>query len=473
MTRSVAVYSPASRVLWLGCAGYLLIAIFSDSAAARDYDGMVTVGRNETFVLNPDETIRGDLVVVGGDVTVRGKVEGDVILADGRLVVGKECSVDGRVLMLKAAQEVSRERGSKPQPITASAADLVELMQTKIEKGLRQVEAKGVLSSARVATGDILRFAEAVVIPRGERRDGDVVSFGGDVVAEGDVNGDVAAFGGKVTIDGEVSGDVASYGGGVELKDGAHVKGNVASFGARVTRARGARVDGAVNDVTNPTFPSIAPSILYSKTAAVHNTEALRLMSWLWGVLAAIVIVVLVVLIAPNATRTIAGRTHENPGRAVAHGLLAVLLFVPVCVLLCITCVGVLLIPVLVIALLLALVMGTVAVSSIMGRRLSDTFRWRVRSLMGTAMVGMLALQVLDLLTLVPVVGVAAGLLGIVVALFGLGGAIMTGFGTDRECGFVTRRFTRRHTGAGGYVPSSVPGHGGDQDDWSGDDSVA
>ena len=79
----------------------------------------------------------------------------------------------------------------------------------------------------------------------------------------------------------------------------------------------------------------------------------------------------------------------------------------------------------------------------------------------------------LDLLTLVPVVGVAAGLLGIVVALFGLGGAIMTGFGTDRECGFVTRRFTRRHTGAGGYVPSSVPGHGGDQDDWSGDDSVA
>jgi len=454
MKRSVVQHSLVSRILVFGCVGNMLMVWAVTTAAAKDYDGPVTVDKGETFVLNDGERVVGDLLVMGGDATVNGSVEGDLIATDGKLMIGKTAYIGGKTLVLRSAPGVSTDPGKKPDITFVSPAELMERLGPQWKPGSKGVQVRERAPEGRLVSGDLLRFAEAVTVPRGERRDGDVVVFGGDIRAEGDVDGDLASFGGKITVGGEVTGDIACYGGGVTLKDGAHVKGDIASFGGKVTRAPGAQIDGTINDVSNPAFPGLPMGKGHSASVDIHGWPAMGLLSWLWGLIASVVTVVLVVLIAPNATRTIAGRTYQNPGRAVAHGALAAVLLVPVCVLLSITCVGILLIPVLVVAMALAIVMGTVAVSSIMGRRLSDTFRWRVRSLMGTAMIGMLALQAIDLLGLIPAVGVLAAIVGLIVVLFGLGGALMTGFGSDRECRWVTRRFSRRVAAQNGaYAP--------------------
>lgn len=454
MKRSVVQHSLVSRILVFGCVGNMLMIWTVTTAAAKDYQGPVIVGKGQTFVLNDGERVLGDVLVMSGDATVNGSVEGDLTIADGNLMIGKTAYIGGKTLVLRSSCEVAADPGAKPGTTFISPTGFVDWMKGKGLLSAKSALPPKALAEARLVSGDLLRFAEAVTVPKGERRDGDVVVFGGDIRAEGDVDGDLASFGGQVTVGGEVTGDIACYGGGVTLKDGAHVKGNIASFGGKVTRAPGARVDGTINDVSNPAFPGLPMGTGRSTSVSVHGWPAMGLLSWLWGLIASVVMVILVVLIAPNATRTIASRTYQNPGRAVAHGALAAVLLVPVCILLTITCVGILLIPVLAVAVAFAAVMGTVAVGSIMGRRLSDTFRWRVRSLMGTAMIGMLALQAIDLVGLIPAVGVLAAIVGLIVVLFGLGGALMTGFGSDRECRWVTRRFSRRvatHNGA--YAP--------------------
>jgi hypothetical protein len=112
----------------------------------------------------------------------------------------------------------------------------------------------------------------AIASPEGEEGDEDSTgggdydySFGGDkndVVRVGEdieigpdqtVDGDVVAVGGRATIRGHVKGDVVSIGGGVQLKAGCEVDGDAVVVGGVMDREEGAIVHG--QNVSVATFP--------------------------------------------------------------------------------------------------------------------------------------------------------------------------------------------------------------------------
>ena len=88
--------------------------------------------------------------------------------------------------------------------------------------------------------------------PRFGRRNGDRVRIGGDVtVEEGEViDGDVVSVGGSVRVDGEVQGDVVSVGGSVSLGSHALVQGDVTVVGGPLHRDAGALVRGKAQEVS-------------------------------------------------------------------------------------------------------------------------------------------------------------------------------------------------------------------------------
>jgi hypothetical protein len=90
------------------------------------------------------------------------------------------------------------------------------------------------------------RVGGDLVVAVGESCAGDAVVIGGDLVVRGTVGGNAVAIGGSVQVSGQVGGDVVSLGGEVQLQDGAQVEGDVAALGGESRRAPGAVVRGNI-----------------------------------------------------------------------------------------------------------------------------------------------------------------------------------------------------------------------------------
>jgi len=310
-------------------------------------------------------------------------------------------------------------------------------------------------------SGDVTNFGQPIVIPEGEIRVGSVASFGGPIKIDGQVRGDVvnwggpiriygsvsgsvASFGGPVFIYGKQQGDIASFGGNVFLEEGCHVTGNVASFGGSVKRADGAVLDGETSD-----FGRNVWGFLSGEEASVGSeTRQAKAWPWIAGNITALVLTLLITLIFPNATRTVADAITEKPGAAAAHGAVALLLVIPVCVLLAVTCVGLLGVP-LVLALMGALdLLGIVAVNLVVGRKTAKALNWSVGSVLGLAIIGTLVLRLVAAARIAPFIGLIAGVVGVAVVVFGVGGALRTRFGTDPTGTYISGRMHRNGTAA-------------------------
>ena len=90
--------------------------------------------------------------------------------------------------------------------------------------------------------------------------------------------------------------------------------------------------------------------------------------------------------------------------------------------------------PVVILALIGAFILGTVGVELIVGGRLVRSTGWAVTSLIGLAVLGAGVLRAVAALELLPGLGIVSVLVGLAVFIFGVGGALMTGFGTRAPC---------------------------------------
>jgi hypothetical protein len=98
------------------------------------------------------------------------------------------------------------------------------------------------------------------------------------------------------------------------------------------------------------------------------------------------------------------------------------------------------LIPFALLAFGLLLLLGCVGVCLYGGRRLALLFKWRVSSPALLTVIGLGALHVAGLVSLLPYGGVLFGLLIVALLVMGLGGALMTRFGTDPTGTWLARR---------------------------------
>jgi len=107
---------------------------------------------------------------------------------------------------------------------------------------------------------------------------GNLFVYGGNVTLEEDsqVDGDVMVFGGELDAYGEIDGDVTVWGGNVHIHDGATVRGQVMSIGGKLTRDEGADIRGEEWEglpFRAPTPPKVTPSPTRGTSVAVTRSS--------------------------------------------------------------------------------------------------------------------------------------------------------------------------------------------------------
>jgi len=220
------------------------------------------------------------------------------------------------------------------------------------------------------------------------------------------VDGDITVLLGDATIAGTVNGDVNVLGGDAEERPGSLITGQVNMIGG---------------DVANEVVPW-APRHAFQE-AFGYDLSVLWRIAW-------DVVVLLVFLLFPLRTRTALERLERHPGLCAAVGLLGWVAVIPVALLLFVSILLIPLIPVELVAIVIAVFLGKAALALMVGRRLMDVINASHTATPFACLVAGLVL--LTAAELVPVVG---GLVTLLIGLVGLGATILAFVSEDSFAG--------------------------------------
>jgi len=268
----------------------------------------------------------------------------------------------------------------------------------------------------------------------GETIDGNLLIVGGVVsLAEGSsVRGDVLLFGGTLSADGVVEQDLAAIGGMVSLGPQAVIRGDLLRMGAVVDMAPGAVVEGRdlaaeVVDLPSIELPFVGPTRIPYWGWDVSVSPLTSALTYLIQALVLAALAVLVVMFFPEPTNRVARAVVEHPLYSGAAGLVAMIVSIVAVIVLivsiCLCALGILG----AMALAVAVAFGWIALGLEIGRRLAAVFKWTVHPA-AAAGLGTLVLSIVaNGIGFIPCVGWLAPTL---VTLFGLGGVVLTRFGS-------------------------------------------
>jgi len=267
----------------------------------------------------------------------------------------------------------------------------------------------------------------------GETLDGNLIVFGGVVVTAVDstVKGDTVLMGGTLTIDGVVEGNVVGIGGSVVLGENAVIMEDVIVVAGTLNRDSGAVVEGqvvngfqipyswiALRKIDLPNFPQsdLHISSLWSGLWFFFRT-------FLWAAIAALIAIFL-----PNPTDRVSRAIVSQPILSGGVGLLTALVAPIVLLIIAIT---IILIPISLLGvfiLIAAWFFGRVSLGMEVGRRIGNAFHKDWPAAVDAGIGTFALLLVIDGIgSLIPCVGwIVPALVGIL----GLGGVILTLFGT-------------------------------------------
>jgi cytoskeletal protein CcmA (bactofilin family) len=458
------------------------VACAQETAASSEYrvpegktvEGDVVVEHRNVYVAGK---IEGSLTVTAGEVRLYedSEVTGNVTVYGGKLQRDEGAEVGGSVTVLPAGEapapkpaepQTSRQRivvVTRPRDgrALAGASEPPPAAEVRPQDGGREPQPPQPPVAIAVRAGDVVRYGGPIKIGADEVVDGDVSAFGGPVDIEGEVRGDVAVFGGPVTISGKVTGDVVVTGGPLDLKDGARIDGDAVTIGGPLNRGANVTIGGSTSSLGGPSFSlpfvprrSLPRVSVHRHTWVDQMAESLAaIVAWALSLLMLALLGGLVTLIAPRAANTVANKIEEEPMRVAIFGVVGWLLLLPVLFVLFILCITWILIPFVLLAFVVLLLVGCVGACLYGGRRLAYLLNWRISSLALLTAIGLGALHVAGLVSLLPYGGVLFGLLAIAVMVMGLGAALMTRFGTDPTGTWLGRRFN----GRGHPTPAASP----------------
>jgi cytoskeletal protein CcmA (bactofilin family) len=312
-----------------------------------------------------DGTVNGDLWAIGSTITVNGEVKGSIVVA------GQTVNINGNV---------------------GHAARLAG----------ETVNVSGDVS------GDLIVFSSEANIASKAKIGGDFLFGSGNVRIDGPVAGYIKGGGGEVTVANGVGGNIELEVENLTVASTADIGGNLTYTSENEADIQsGAKVGGK----TTHNLPEVKKPAPFSGIGGK-----------VLGFLMAFVTGLIIILIAPRRSASIADSIRNKPWASLGWG--AVILFAtPVtAIMVCITVIG---IPVAFIALALyaiAIYLSQVFVGLFIGRWIIGRFR-EVES--KAIMIGALAtgLVILSILRLIPYLGFWVGL---AVALFGLGAMLVS-----------------------------------------------
>jgi pyruvate/2-oxoglutarate dehydrogenase complex dihydrolipoamide acyltransferase (E2) component len=283
---------------------------------------------------------------------------------------------------------------------------------------------------------DKVIFGGNFILEPGESLNGDLVVFGGNITLResSTVNGDAVVLGGNVTAAGTVNGNLVALGGLVELGGSARINGDLTALGSSFEQDEGAYISGNVVTEEGIPFELSLPDNLgfFNGGGKILRSHQLPFVSASWFFFRLLIwsgLAVLIALFIQDQAAVINRTAFSEPFLAILVGL-GVLLIAPLVILALL--ITILLSPVSLVgifALIAAWVVGLVAVSIEVGRKLSSALNqnWPVPVLAGVGMF-VLSLFFNGFNQIVPCVGwMPKFLLGTWV----LGAVVLTRFGTS------------------------------------------
>ena len=284
-------------------------------------------------------------------------------------------------------------------------------------------------------SGDQLVLGNNYTLKADQVLNGTLVVLGGNAeVQEGaTVKGDVAILGGNLNLAGTVTGTISILGGNVSLDNTAIVSGDIVTFGGNVSGQNAATIKGSIRTLSrgallfNPgQFTNLGQPAGFGALRVVGQAIANGLLDIL-KILGIALLALVIVLILPKPVKTVTQTISGQPLLSGGVGILTLLVFPLLLVILTIT---IILIPVTLIGAVafgLAALLGWIAAGTYLGERLEVLFKahWTdaVITGMGTLAIG-LAVWLLNY------VFCLGGLLTVAIASLGLGGVVLSRFGT-------------------------------------------
>ncbi len=269
-----------------------------------------------------------------------------------------------------------------------------------------------VLSAAILLT--TLSSSQAVVLSQGKS----IVKVGEDINQGQYLSmNDLLAINGDVNVKGQVANDVVAVLGDVHLFPTARVGGDVIVIGGKLTKDEGAVVSG--DTVQRGLEGAFAMSEIPSVPTGSVNMLTVNALMFL-GLLG------LGILFAALMTRqvgTISSYIEKSWWKSLLWGILGGLLIMPIAGILAVTIIGIPLILVEAVLISLALALGLVAVSQLIGKKVTRALRRPGQPMMLEVVVGII---VLFLVNLVPFVG---GIVCVLASTMGFGSALVNRLG--------------------------------------------
>jgi hypothetical protein len=252
-----------------------------------------------------------------------------------------------------------------------------------------------------------------------------IVKIGSDVtIEEGTKVRNVLAIGGQITVDGIVDNHIVAIGGSVVLTGKAVVGGSVFCIGGIIVKGRGAEVYGNLTEINADDISAAIANALSEEWEGWSWIFAIISISIFLGVL---LLTFLTVFLIPKPIRLISSAIKEKPLKVTVWGLAGLVLIVPLAVLLAISVVGIVLIPLEMTIVLCAVLVGFIAVSQLVGRKLFTVLKRHDQSMVRETIWGLI---ILWLIGWIPYVGWIVKMCAIVL---GLGGVLLTRFGTNQH----------------------------------------
>ena len=310
---------------------------------------------------------------------------------------------------------------TRPLTIQVSKRPAGEVLDLILDAGaLRASFADGVL---RVRPDDTAKSTDSWRERLRERRGrhgSERVVFGRSLTIGADETVDKAvAIGGSITVAGHVRSDAVAIGGSVTLLPGASVGGDSVAIGGAVSVAEGATLEGD-NVSLGGAIPTTVGSMTRWVVGGPHMLSMFRFASRLMRAVLLWVIAVLIAVTFPGALTRIGAYLVNRPGLSALGGAAILLGFVPLCVLLAVTIIGIPLIPVAVMLLVALFLFGFTVSAAWLGERLPFL---QEKTPVKTAAVGGV---VFALVGLIPWIGTAALILA---AAFSAGATLLSRFG--------------------------------------------
>ncbi len=262
---------------------------------------------------------------------------------------------------------------------------------------------------------------------------GDIVHFAGDIsVKPGEIiRGNVVAMSGDIDVEGTVYGNVTAMAGNIFLHSGSLVTGNVTAFAGVIEHEDGASVGGrstSQQEIGGKNSPWY--NFSYNNNSFHHRGPWERFSGWLLSLLGLLALTVAAVAVFPDKLANMKNGMETEPLRQLGIGLLGWVAIPVVLLALIITIIGIPVAVLLLLSLPIMVIIGFVVMAIFAGQQLDRALGGNWPRFIDDRPI-MQTLKGMLLIWIIKAVPLAGWLVWPLAALFGMGAALATRFGTN------------------------------------------